>query len=53
MKVLRDQLLEWKKQSKKGKKKKQKEKLSTREIEHLMGMHRPCYERRRGVLRQK
>lgn len=37
MKVLRDQLLEWKKQSKKGKKKKQKEKLSTREIEHLMG----------------
>jgi hypothetical protein len=34
-------------------KKKQKEKLSTREIEDLMGMHRPCYERRRGALRQK
>ncbi|PHA81729.1 hypothetical protein COE74_27740, partial [Bacillus toyonensis] len=22
-------------------------------IEDLMGMHRPCYERRRGALRQK
>ncbi|MCQ6536625.1 hypothetical protein [Bacillus mycoides] len=33
--------------------KEQKEKLSTREIEDLMGMHRPCYERRRGTLRQK
>ncbi|WP_220376289.1 hypothetical protein [Bacillus mycoides] len=33
--------------------KKQKEKLSTREIEDLMGKHRPCYERRRGTLRQK
>ncbi|XKK27621.1 hypothetical protein HFP65_05510 [Bacillus sp. CB62A.1] len=32
---------------------KKKEKLSTREIEDLMGMHRPCYERRRGALRQK
>ncbi|WP_217993492.1 hypothetical protein, partial [Bacillus toyonensis] len=56
MKTLKDPLREWKKQSKKGKKKnkkKQKEKLSTREIEHLMGMHRPCYERRRGALRQK
>ncbi|HDR7378546.1 MULTISPECIES: hypothetical protein [Bacillus] len=56
MKALKDPLREWKKQSKKGKKKnkkKQKEELSTREIEHLMGMHRPCYERRRGALRQK
>ncbi|MGH0601716.1 hypothetical protein [Bacillus mycoides] len=56
MKVLKDQLHEWKKQSKQGKKKnkkKQKEKLSTREIEDLMEMHRPCYERRRGELRQK
>ncbi|MEB9613328.1 hypothetical protein P4J23_25340 [Bacillus cereus] len=34
-------------------KKKRKEKLSTRNIEDLMGMHRPCYERRRGALRQK
>ncbi|HDR4904978.1 MULTISPECIES: hypothetical protein [Bacillus cereus group] len=34
-------------------KKKRKEKLSTRDIEDLMGMHRPCYERRRGALRQK
>ncbi|MDY8166648.1 hypothetical protein [Bacillus thuringiensis] len=62
MKVLKDQLREWKKKSKQGKKnnkknkknkKKPKEKLSTREIEDLMGMHRPCYERRRGAIRQK
>ncbi|PEA90110.1 hypothetical protein [Bacillus thuringiensis] len=56
MKVLRDQLRKWKKQlnqTKKKTKKKRKEKLSTREIEDLMGMHRPCYERRRGALRQK
>ncbi|EJQ81602.1 MULTISPECIES: hypothetical protein [Bacillus cereus group] len=56
MNVLKDQLSEWKKQSKQAKrkgKKKRKEKLSTREIEDLMGMHRPCYERRRGALRQK
>ncbi|MED2206819.1 hypothetical protein P4222_09300 [Bacillus thuringiensis] len=59
MKGLRDQLREWKKQSnktnktKKKKKKKRKEKLSTRDIEDLMGMHRPCYERRRGAIRQK
>lgn len=56
MKVLRDQLREWKKQSKQGKKtdkKKRKEKFSTREIEELMGVHGPRYERRRGALRQK
>ncbi|EEK75185.1 hypothetical protein bcere0007_3110 [Bacillus mycoides] len=56
MKVLKDQLRDWKKQSKQAKKKetkKRKEKFSTREIEELMGMHRPCYERRRGALRQK
>ncbi|HDR3327608.1 hypothetical protein BHL47_16555 [Bacillus cereus] len=53
MKVLKDQLREWKKQSKPAKKKKRKEKFSTREIEDLMGMHRPCYERRRGAIRQK
>ncbi|MBY7126714.1 hypothetical protein ILS68_03755 [Bacillus sp. 8YEL33] len=56
MKVLEDQLSEWKKQSKQAKKKnkkKRKEKLRTREIEDLMGMHRPCYVRRRGALRQK
>ncbi|OQR56401.1 hypothetical protein CDB3_04770 [Bacillus sp. CDB3] len=53
MKVLRDQLREWKKQSKQEKKKKRKEELSTREIEDLMGMHGPRYERRRGALRQK
>lgn len=56
MKVLKDQLLEWKKKSKQGKKKnkkKQKEKLSTRDIEDLMGIHGPRYERRRGAVRQK
>ncbi|PEP90625.1 hypothetical protein [Bacillus toyonensis] len=56
MKVFKDQLREWKKQSKPAKKKgkkKRKEKFSTHEIEDLLGMHRPCYERRRGVLRQK
>jgi hypothetical protein len=56
MKALKDQLREWNTQSKQAKKKnkkKQKQKLSTREIEDLMGMHRPCYERRRGALRQK
>ncbi|WP_176527240.1 hypothetical protein [Bacillus thuringiensis] len=37
----------------KQRRKKRKEKFSTREIEELMGMHRPCYERRRGALRQK
>ncbi|WP_265184893.1 hypothetical protein [Bacillus cereus] len=35
------------------KEKKGKEKFSIREIEDLMGIHRPCYERRRGALRQK
>ncbi|UYX52393.1 hypothetical protein [Bacillus thuringiensis] len=53
MKAIRDQLREWKKQTKQIKKKKPKENFSTREIEDLMGMHRPCYERRRGALRQK
>ncbi|MCU4978315.1 hypothetical protein OB987_11630 [Bacillus cereus] len=56
MKGLKDQLREWKKQSnqvKKITKKKRKEKLNTRDIEDLMGMHRPCYERRRGAIRQK
>ncbi|MGX5489176.1 hypothetical protein [Bacillus cereus] len=53
MKVLKDQLREWKKKSNQGKKKKRKEKFSTREIEDLMGMPRPCYERKRGALRQK
>ncbi|MDD8003256.1 hypothetical protein [Bacillus cereus] len=40
MKALRDQLREWKKQSnqtKKKNKKRKKEKLSTRDIEDLMG----------------
>ena len=38
---------------KEEKEEKRKEKLSTRDIEDLMGMHRPCYERRRGAIRQK
>ncbi|MDA1952013.1 hypothetical protein PDL03_21120 [Bacillus cereus] len=58
MKGLKDQLRGWKKKSKQGKKnkknkKKSKEKFSTHEIEDLMGMHRPCNERRRGAIRQK
>ncbi|EJS58175.1 hypothetical protein ICG_01914 [Bacillus cereus BAG1X1-3] len=56
MKALKDQLREWKKQSKQAKKnhkKKRKEKLSTRDIEDLMGIRVPRYERRRGALRQK
>ncbi|WP_242291736.1 hypothetical protein [Bacillus cereus group sp. BfR-BA-01356] len=56
MKVLKDQLREWKKQSiqvKKKNKKNRKEKLSTRDIEDLMGIRGPRYERRRGALRQK
>ncbi|MGF9991539.1 hypothetical protein ABEY04_22200 [Bacillus mycoides] len=53
MKVLRDQLRDWKKQSKQAKNKKRKEKLSTREIEYLMGVCGPHYERRLGALRQK
>ena len=38
-----------------GKKEKRtrKENLSTRDIEDLMGIHGPRYERRRGVIRQK
>ncbi|MGX5507209.1 hypothetical protein ACWKTL_23305 [Bacillus toyonensis] len=53
MKTLKDQLREWEKQSNQIKKKKRKEKLSTRDIEGLMGVHGPRYERRRGALRQK
>ncbi|MFJ8453795.1 hypothetical protein [Bacillus paramycoides] len=41
------------KTNKKEIKEKRKEKLSTRDIEDLIGIHRPCYERRRGALRQK
>ncbi|MBG9537547.1 phage protein [Bacillus thuringiensis] len=55
MKALKDQLREWKKRSKHAKKnkRKRKEKLSTRDIEDLMGIRGPRYERRRGALRQK
>ncbi|MGE7854493.1 hypothetical protein ACQKNN_27285 [Bacillus paramycoides] len=56
MKALKDQIREWKKQSKQAKKKhkkKREEKLTTRDIEDLMGIRGPRYERRRGALRQK
>lgn len=33
--------------------KKQKERLTTREIEELMGVYRPRYEKRNGAVRQK
>ncbi|MFA2810690.1 hypothetical protein [Bacillus mycoides] len=49
MKVLRDQLGEWKEQSRQAKKrhkKKRKENLITRDIEGLMCIHRLRYERR-------
>lgn len=49
-----------KKQRKKSSKQKtgakdkvKKPKLSTREVEELMGIRRPIYERRRGALRRK
>ncbi|MCQ6530539.1 hypothetical protein [Bacillus mycoides] len=56
MKALRDQLHEWKKRSKQGEEKNRKqpkEKLTTRDIEDLMGIRGPRYERRRGAIRQK
>ncbi|MBW3490804.1 hypothetical protein [Bacillus sp. FDAARGOS_1420] len=56
IKALKDQLREWKKLSKQAKKrhkKKREEKLTTREIEDLMGIRGPRYERRRGAWRQK
>ena len=55
MRALKEQLREWKSNPSKERRKirKTKEKLSTREIGDLMGIHRPCYERRHGALRQK
>ena len=40
-------------QAKKKNKKKTKRKISTRDIEDLMGVSGPRYERRRGALRTK
>ena len=40
-------------QVEKKEKRTRKENLSTRDIEDLMGIHGPRYERRRGVIRQK
>lgn len=56
MRTLKEQLCEWKqKQPKRHQpmKRKRAEKLSTRDIENLMGVHGPRYERRRGAWRQK
>lgn len=56
MKTLKNQMREWKKQSKQAKKKymkKRDERLTTRDIEDLMGIHGPRYERKRGAIRQK
>ncbi|MEJ9210108.1 hypothetical protein [Bacillus smithii] len=56
----KDQLKEWKRQQRLfnhlGRKRQQKRKsehFSRREIEDLMGMNRPVYERRRGAIRRK
>ncbi|MDP1460075.1 hypothetical protein [Bacillus wiedmannii] len=40
-------------QYKRIKKKKAQGNFSIRDMEELMGLHRPRYERRRGALRQK
>jgi hypothetical protein len=40
-------------QYKRIKKKKSQGNFSIRDMEELMGLHRPRYERRRGALRQK
>ena len=40
-------------QARKEENQKKKRKLSTRDIEDLMGIRGPRYERRRGALRQK
>ena len=45
---MENKLRKWKR-----KKRTRKENLSTRDIEDLMGIHGPRYERRRGVIRQK
>ncbi|WP_157406071.1 hypothetical protein [Bacillus manliponensis] len=46
MKAFKEQLQEWRKQSNQAKKKKRKEQLSRRDIESLIGIHGPRYERR-------
>ncbi|RKD20974.1 hypothetical protein BEP19_14925 [Ammoniphilus oxalaticus] len=61
--TFKDQLQQWKKENMKPAPKKKKrrkpqkrrsERLSTRDIESLMGMHRPTYARGRGgAYRQK
>lgn len=49
--MLRDQLREWKKKHMDDR---QRDKLSFREIERLMGIHRPTYVRAKGgAFRQK
>ncbi|MED2765893.1 hypothetical protein P4283_28485 [Bacillus thuringiensis] len=53
MKVKRGPLRERDKQYEQANKKKREEKLSIRDIEDLMGVRGPRYERRRGAWRQK
>lgn len=53
MNVLPNKLCDKHKQYKRIKKKKKQGNFSMRDIEDLMGLHRPRYERRRGALRQK
>lgn len=64
MNTLQNQLKKWcnkngvqpaptKKRKKRSKPPKTPKKLSTREVEELMGSRRPTYSRHRGALRQK
>ncbi|WP_410991162.1 hypothetical protein [Bacillus cereus] len=53
MNILKNQLCDRHKQYERRKKKKEKGSFSLRDIEELMGLRRPRYERRRGALRQK
>lgn len=50
---LKNHLCDKHKQYKRIKKKKAQRNFSIRDMEELMGLHRPRYERRRGALRQK
>ncbi|MFT4139825.1 MAG: hypothetical protein QM671_12620 [Bacillus sp. (in: firmicutes)] len=53
MDELKNHLCDKHKQYKRIKKKKAQGNFSIRDMEELMGLNRPRYERRRGALRQK
>lgn len=53
MSILKNYLCDRYKQYERIKKKKEQGNLSVRDIEELMGIHRPRYERRRGAVRQR